>query len=88
MLIAKPRGQGQAPYDVPSLLDFKDFGDVASYRDHAKYAAHALLRFGDVQDQEISVAVHNFADAAIPSVRFSSSTLPLRLVHVSLTHAD
>jgi hypothetical protein len=76
MLIAKPRGQGQAPFDVPSILDFNDFGDVASYRDHAMNAAHALLRFGATQNQEIDVAVHNFADAAIPSVRASPVPRP------------
>lgn len=68
MLIAKPRGQGQAPYDMPSILDFTEFGDVDAYRDHAKRAAHSLLRVGDVKSQEISVAVHNFEDSAIQSV--------------------
>lgn len=68
MLIVKPRGQGMAPYDVPSILDFNEFGDVEAYRDHAPLAAHSLQRFGDTDSQEISVAVHNFADAATESV--------------------
>lgn len=68
MLIAKPRGQGQAPYDVPSILNFNEFGDVEAYRDHSTHAAQSLLRVGEPQSHEIMVAVHNFVDAAIPSV--------------------
>lgn len=72
MLIAKPRAQGQAPYDSPSILDFNDFGDVEGYRDHSRLTAHSLRHVGPLQNQEISVAVHNYADAAILSVRSDS----------------
>lgn len=80
MLIVKPRGQGRAPYDVPSILDFNEFGDVEAYRDHATHAAHWLQQVGDAAGQEISVAVHNFADAAMESVR--SRGLCCGLLHV------
>jgi hypothetical protein len=81
MLFAKPLGQGQAPYDVPSILDFNDFADVEGFRDHSTYSSRSLLRVGDIQIHDISVAVHNFAEAAIPSVRTPSlnSFLPFSM---------
>ena len=69
MLIVKPRGQGTAPYDVPSMLDFNDFGDLEAFRDHAPRAARSLLRVGQQPDQQLYVAVHNYPDSPLPSVR-------------------
>lgn len=71
--MVKPEGAGEAPRDLPSLVDLQEFADVQSYVDHSagqsrmlQLAASANL---DVPPPAVFVSILSFSGALLAGVR-------------------
>eukprot|EP00892_Ulva_mutabilis_P011646 jgi/Ulvmu1/8854/UM049_0036.1 len=69
LLVVKPEGVGEAPYDVPSRLDLQEFADVQSYINHGRRAARLLQLAPSANPAAtpptIFVSVLSFTDALL-----------------------